>query len=172
MSDLFASRAAAASKVKTSGAPSGSGSPSAMSKLLEEGKSVNFDEPTAVRKRKSHSKIWDTIHVTGIFGCFIIIGFQLYTNYGAGAALTSSEIVAQERQRDQIESCVQIFWEIADVFNRGQVPADSLRCPDSAAPIIIARVDDNIIARHPRPEALGYSDIFISSNNPVPVLVQ
>jgi len=171
MSDLFASRAAA-TKAKTKSAAGGSAAASSMSKLLEEGKSLNYDAPTLQRQRKPRSKIWDMMHGVGIFGCFIFIGLQLFSNFGATAALSPSQVVAQERQRSQIDSCVQIFWEIAEMLKRGQMPDDGLRCADSVIPIIIAHVDNDIVARHPSPQLLGYSDIFVTSSNPVPVLVQ
>lgn len=55
-----------------------------MSKLLEEGKSLNYDTPTAQGKRKPQSKAWDMIQVAGILGCFVFIGVQMYSNFGAG----------------------------------------------------------------------------------------
>lgn len=143
-----------------------------MSKLLEEGKSLNYDTPAQQGKRKPQSKAWDMIQVAGIFGCFIFIGIQMYSNFGAAAALSPAEVAAEERLLDQVQSCVQVFWEIAEVLKNGETPRDSLRCPESTLPNIVARVDNDIIVRHPSPQILGYTDIFVSRSNPVPVLVQ
>lgn len=162
MSDLFAARAK----------PGRTSRASAMSTLIEEGKSLNYDNPEPSPKRKPHSRIWDTVHGIGIFACFVFIGIQVYTNFGAGEALSPAQIAAEERLRSQIEDCSQVFWEIAELLRNGQEPTDSLRCPFPGTPNIIARVDDDIIVRHPSPQLLGYSDIFVSKSNPVPVMLQ
>jgi len=173
MSDLFASRAA----TSTAGAASprnktsGNSRSSAMSKLIEEGRSLNT-EISIERKRKPRSRMWDVIQGVGILACFVFIGIQMYMNFGGGAILSPTEIAAEERQRDQIQRCVMVFWEIAEVLKQGQTPNESLRCTEPGSPNIVARVDNDIIVRHPSPQLLGYSDIFVTKNNPVPVLVQ
>ena len=141
-----------------------------MAKLIEEGKSLETETTIDSKGRKPHSRIWDVMHGVGIFACFIFIGTQMYQNFGAGSVLTPSEIAAEERQRDQVQRCVIVFWEIAEVLKQGQTPGDSLRCTDPGTPNIIARVDNDIIVRHPNPQLLGYTDIFVSKNNPIPVL--
>lgn len=80
-------------------------------------------------------------------------------------------MAAEERLLDQINSCVQVFWEIAEVLKNGEEPGDSLRCPEQILPNIIARQNNDIIVRHPNPQLLGYTDIFVTRNNPVPILV-
>ena len=161
MSELFASRAAPTPRSRAT----------EMGKLLEEGKSLDYETPSAKPRRKAHAKIWDSIQIAGIVGCFVFIGIQVATNFGRNT-LNAAEIAAEERQRAQIESCLLVFWEIAEMLKNNQVPRDSMRCGESGLPNIVARVDDDIIVRHPQPELLGYSDIVVSRRNPVPVLVQ
>lgn len=168
MSDLFASRAAINARTRSPAASSSS----SMRKLIEEGKSLNYDAPVSQPKRKPRNKIWDAMHVVGIFGCFIFIGIQMSTNFGTASALTPSEVAAEERLLDQVQNCVQVFWEIAEVLRSGQMPRDSLHCQESNLPNIIARVDNDIVVRHPSPQLLGYTDIFVTRSNPVPILVQ
>ena len=171
MSDLFASRAGAGAGAGAKSKTPRRATSSSMSKLLEEGKSLNLEIPAEGRKRKPRSKIWDGMHVAGIFGCFIFIGIQLSSNFGAAAALSPQEVAAEERLLDQINSCVQVFWEIAEVLKNGEEPGESLRCPEQSLPYIIARQDNDIVVRHPSPQLLGYTDIFVTRNNPVPILV-
>jgi len=80
-------------------------------------------------------------------------------------------IFAEELVRDQVESCVLVFWEIAEILQNGQVPDETLKCAETDLPNIVTRSADDIIVSHPQPQLLGYSEIFVSKNSPIPELV-
>jgi len=73
--------------------------------------------------------------------------------------------------RDQLDLCIQNFWAIGEVLQRNRLPSDSLNCEGAIGSYVILNSGDDIIVNHPNPESLGYSEIFISKNNPVPTLV-
>ncbi len=102
----------------------------------------------------------------------VFIAFQIFSSLGSNSSLSAEEILAEERSRDQIESCMLVFWEIAAQLANGIDPDDSLRCSDSGLPMIVATVDGDLRISHPRPELLGLTDIYVTRSNPIPILVE
>lgn len=104
-------------------------------------------------------------------GCFILIAGQFYFFMGASSPLTVAEIQAEEMARAQLINCEQVFWEIAAQLQSNQEPDASLRCTDSELPNVIIKTANDIVVKHPKPGLLGYSEIYVSKSNPIPVFV-
>jgi len=101
----------------------------------------------------------------------IFIAARVFFVLQASRDLTQDEIFAEELARSQVESCVLIFWEIAEILQKDLVPDESLRCEQPGDPNIVTVIGDDIIVTHPNPQLLGYSEIVVSKNNPIPELV-
>ena len=97
---------------------------------------------------------------------------QLTFSFGSDTPLTQEQVLSEEITRNQIESCMLVFWEIATVLSNGGEPADSLRCPETGLPMVTANVGDDLRISHPRPDLLGLSDLYVLRSNPVPILVE
>ncbi len=102
----------------------------------------------------------------------VFIAYQITNSLGSTSTLSQAEVMAEERKRDQIESCMLVFWEIASVLSNGGDPGESLRCEDTGLPMVVANVDGDLRVSHPRPELLGLTDIYVTRSNPVPILVE
>ena len=113
----------------------------------------------------------EQLHMGIVMLCFVFMAVWLSFVAGSVSDLTEEQISFEEQRRDQIELCVQNFWEIAELLQNIQLPDASLNCVEGAEAHIVTRVGDDIIVSHPRPELLGYSEIVVSKNSPIPVLV-
>ena len=102
---------------------------------------------------------------------FIGMGFQLYFSMGPPSVLSVEEVRALEQAEARLNQCVQVFWQIAEVLKNDRVPDASLSCPEAGAPNIVTRTDEDIIVTHPRPELLGYAQIYVTRSNPIPMLI-
>ena len=101
----------------------------------------------------------------------LFIGFQIFTSLGSGGMMTTAEIQAQDRTRNQLADCMLVFWEIAGQLADGRQPGNSLRCAETGLPMEIIHRDGDILVRHPRPDLLGLSDIYVTRSNPTPIVV-
>lgn len=114
---------------------------------------------------------WDRIHMGIVVLSCVFIGIRIYGSLNSSSSLSMVEVQQEELYRDQLDSCVYNFWQIAELLQNDELPGDSLNCSESGLPNVITRVGDDIIVRHPSPQLLGYTDIFVSKNDPVPKLV-
>lgn len=114
----------------------------------------------------------EKVHMAIVIVSCIFIAFQITGSLGTGAVLNAAEVIQQEQQRLSVESCVQKFWEIAEVLQQDRLPDDSHNCLGSNLPNVITRSGDDVIVSHPQPQLLGYSEIVVSKNNPVPELIR
>jgi len=121
------------------------------------------DEEKRARREKRH------VLMVGVSTIFIAV--RVFFVLEASRDLTQDEIFAEELARSQVESCVLVFWEIAELLQNDSVPDESLRCEEPGDPNIVTVVGDDIIVTHPNPQLLGYSEIVVSKNNPIPELV-
>jgi hypothetical protein len=135
-----------------------------------------LNEPEAAVKQPKRQSIEESIerrekiHIAiVIIGC-IFIGFRLFTDIGSIKVLNAREIQAEELEIERQTLCVQVFWEISAVLQRGEEPDASLRCLETPAVNIITRVDGDIIVTHPNPKNLGFSELYVSKNNPTPTV--
>jgi hypothetical protein len=104
--------------------------------------------------------------------CCVFIVVQISRSLGSGAVLSQQQIAAQEQTRNNIEACMLIFWEIAMQFSNGDTTLTPRRCPGSSMNLTISRDAGAVIVRHPQPATLGVSDIYVSSADPTPILVE
>jgi hypothetical protein len=114
----------------------------------------------------------EKIHMAVVILSCVFIAFQITGSLGSGVVLNAQEIIVQEQQRVELESCAAKFWEIAQVLQQNRVPNNSLNCTGTTLPHIVTRTSDDIIVRHPEPQRLGYSEIVVSKKNPVPEFIR
>lgn len=114
----------------------------------------------------------EKVHIAVVIISCVFIAFQITGSLGTGRVLNATQVIAQEQNRISVESCVQKFWEIADVLQNGGTPNDSHNCLGTNLPHVITRVGDDIIVNHPQPQLLGYTEIVVSKSNPVPELIR
>lgn len=106
-----------------------------------------------------------------IISC-IFIGITLFTSLGAGYVLTPQEVQTEVREISQASDCALVFWEIAEILENGEEPDSSMICPGAQLPNIITRENGDIVVSHAMPQVIGYSQIYVSKNNPVPTMVR
>lgn len=111
-------------------------------------------------------------HIAIVIVSCIFIALQISGSLGTGAILNSVQVIEQEQKRISIESCVQKFWEIAEVLQNDGTLNDSYNCTGTDLPNVITRIGDDIIVNHPQPQLLGYSEIVVSKGNPVPEFIR
>lgn len=114
----------------------------------------------------------EKVHIAVVIASCIFITLQITGSLGTGAVLNSVQIIEQEQKRISLESCVQKFWEIAEVLQNDGMPNDSHNCTGTNLPNVITRAGGDIIVSHPQPQLLGYSQIVVSKSNPVPELIR
>ncbi len=129
---------------------------------------------TATIQRDTHSRTGtkEMLHIGIALVCCAAIAFQLFSAFGGQGALTPQQIIAEDRTRNQIEACMLIFWEIAEVLSAGRTPSENLRCAETGLPMIVANVDGDLRISHPRPDLLGLTDIYVTRSNPVPIVIE
>lgn len=146
---------------------------SAMGALLKAGEEEEARRPAIEDRSDSGSPVRsEKVQIAVVLLCCLIIVVQITRSLGSGTVMNQQQIAAQEQTRDQIESCMLVFWEIALRFTNNEPLANNLRCPDSTMPLIVTRTENDIVVRHPQPGALGLTDIYISRSNPTPILVE
>ena len=133
-------------------------------------------EPEVVRHEPNKQRLEESIEkreklhmAIVIFGC-IFIGIRLFTTLGSPIILNQAEVAAEELAIAQRTLCMQKFWEIANLLQNDELPDESLNCFESGLPHIVTRVGDDVIVTHPRPDLLGFSELYVSKNNPVPTV--
>lgn len=148
-------------------------SSSRMGDFLREEESRAASAPKVEPKpRPDKAERSEKLQIAIVIVCSLFIVFQITRSLGSGAILTPQQVAAQEQTRDQIESCMLVFWDIAMRFTNNQPLPASMRCPDSSTPLIVSRTNNDVIVRHPHPEALGLTDIYVSRSSPTPILVE
>ncbi|MFT4863529.1 MAG: hypothetical protein ACI95C_002761 [Pseudohongiellaceae bacterium] len=114
----------------------------------------------------------EKIHMAVVIISCVFIGFQITGSLGTGAVLNPLEIINQEQTRNELESCVAKFWEIAELVKQDRTPNNSHNCAGTTLALIVTRSRDDIIVHHPEPQRLGYSEIVVSKKNPIPELIR
>lgn len=140
-----------------------------LSKILAE------KQPVAAQTKKqsleeSLEKREKLLMAVVILSC-LFIGARLFTSLGNPYVLSPAQVLAEVSLIEHRSSCVQVFWEIASILQNDEVPDSSLKCAEASLPNIITRAGDDIIVNHPSPQMLGYSQIYVSKNDPTPTLV-
>lgn len=144
-----------------------------MGALLEEGEHQARQAPRTEQPRASDkSERNEKIQMAIVIVCCIFIVFQITRSLGSGAALTQQEVAVEEQTRNNIEACMLIFWDIAMQFSNSEPIDTTRRCPGSSAALVVTRNGDDVTVRHPQPDSLGVTDIYVSKSNPTPILVE
>ena len=121
-------------------------------------------------KAKAKDKKWAIMHGSVATLGAVFIGVRLFFTLGPPAVMSVAEIQEQELLEAKLSSCVQVFWEIAAVLQNNRVPGEDMRCADPGTPNIVVQQGNDVIVRHPKPEVLGYNQIYVSRSNPIPIL--
>jgi hypothetical protein len=114
----------------------------------------------------------NAIALAVILACLGAILARGLNIFGFDPILTPEQIAAEERAKESLEFCIGIFWEIAELLERGETPDSSLRCEPPAGANIIVEEADTVIVRHPNPELYDLTEFYISSDNLVPTLAE
>ena len=128
---------------------------------------VEIRDPKKQRLEASIEKREKMYMAIVILGC-VFLGFRLFTDIGSPHVLSAQEVQLEEISIERRTLCVQVFWEIAAVLQRGEEPDSSLRCEETPALNIITQAAGDIEVRHPNPQILGFSELYVSRNNPTP----
>lgn len=106
-----------------------------------------------------------------IFLCFGVMAFQLYRSQTDSFVPIDPEIRARELAITSFTQCLIVFRQIGLVLERGEMPGESMRCDESGAANIVEQVNGDVRVSHPHPDFYGYSQIYVSRNNPEPTIV-
>lgn len=147
--------------------------PGGMGALLEEGEHQARQAPRIEQPKASgHNDRSEKIQMAIVIICCIFIVVQITRSLGSGAMLNQQEIAVQEQIRNNIEACMLVFWEIAMRFSNDQPLDTGYRCPGSTQALTVTRNGAEVTVRHPQPETLGVTDIYVSKSEPTPILIE
>lgn len=121
---------------------------------------------------KSKTDTKEIVHIVIVLVCCVAIAFQIFRSFSGQGALTPQQIIAEDRTRNQIEACMLVFWEIAEVLAAGRTPGENLRCEETGLAMNVVTVDGDLRISHPRPDLLGLTDIYVTRSNPIPIVVE
>lgn len=124
----------------------------------------NFAKP----KKKSNAV---TIQWGIIVVCFSVMAFQLFRSQSDTFVPIDEETRARELAIDSFAQCVLLFREIGVELAAGRPPDPSMVCDSSGAANIIEEIDGDVRVSHPHPDFYGYSQIYVSRDNPEPTLI-
>ncbi|MEX2470396.1 MAG: hypothetical protein WD396_11625 [Pseudohongiellaceae bacterium] len=139
--------------------------------LIEEDKRRTRAAPSPKPQKQKTDKS-ERAQIAIVIVCCLFIAFRIAFSLSSNAPLSAPQIQAQETQRNRIEECMLVFWEVAGLLRDGRTPQSGMRCPGTAAPLQISNVDGDIVVRHPDPQSLGLADIYVTRSNPTPIVVQ
>ncbi len=104
-----------------------------------------------------------------VFG-FVL--YQLYQSTQIDYEPIDPEQMAEDLAITSFQECLEVFYRIGNILASGRLPADSLRCDESGSANIVVREGSEVKVSHPHPDFYGYSEIFVTSKNPQPQLVE
>jgi hypothetical protein len=121
---------------------------------------------------KSRTDTKEKVHIAIVLVCCVAIAFQIFNAFSGQGALTPQQIIAEDRTRNQIEACMLVFWEIAEVLAAGRTPDETLRCEETGLAMNVVTMGGDLRISHPRPDLLGLTDIYVTRSNPIPIVVE
>ena len=133
---------------------------------------ITSNNQTESSGKPSRPSMFNAIVLSVILACLGTLLARGLNILGFAPMLTPEQIAAEERAKESLEFCIGIFWEIAEVLERGETPDSSLRCEPPASANIIVKEADTVIVRHPNPELYDLTEFYISSDNLVPTLAE
>ena len=134
---------------------------------IESPEPENFPPPGR-RKFNTKALQWSII---GISFLFIAVRMVYYSNPVTNQTVGAEDIV-RDMELASLTQCLLVFREIGMGLANGLEPDASPRCADSNALNIITAMEDDIRVAHPNPEVYGYTQIYVSRNNPDPTVVE
>ncbi len=101
----------------------------------------------------------------GVGGSASMLFFSLML-YAYPTVFEFDPAAAAARASEQaLEDCRLVFEEIGYMLSRGQAPDQSVRCPQSNGPNVIATTGDVVRVSHPNPGAYGMVAIYVTNNS-------
>lgn len=107
-----------------------------------------------------------------IVSCFVFIFIRFYVSGNPTSVQVETESLTQELALTSLVRCMLVFQEIGEVLESGEMPDPALGCEQADEPNLISREGDIIRISHPQPGVYGYSEIFVTSDNPEPTLIE
>jgi len=101
-----------------------------------------------------------------------IILYQLFFASRSDFVPMDTAAIIQQNAAVPFNRCVSIFREIGSLLRVNEMPDETLRCDESGTPNIISREGGDITISYPHPDFYGYTQIFVSRNNPEPTLIE
>lgn len=142
------------------------------SQQLEQPEQPIQTEPTQpavqVTRKKSSSNILQWLIIAASFA---FISFQLYNASNSDFVPIDDETRARELAITSLAECLLVFRRIGEILASDGMPDESLRCDQSTAANIVTPIGNDIQISHPHPDFYGYSQIYVSKNNPEPTLI-
>ncbi len=137
--------------------------------IVDRGEDTGTENPSQRSKKKSFGP---QMQWTIIVACMGFLIYRIYFYSTIDFVPLDDETRARELAITSISECLLIFREIGQILERGNMPAESLRCDQSGTPNIVTEAGGDIKISHPHPDFYGYNEIFVTRNNPEPTLVE
>ncbi len=137
--------------------------------IVESAEPTARENPAHPMRRKQRSNRWQWVVIVV---CFTILVVRLYFSSTIDFVPLDDETRARELAITSLSECLSVFRQIGQILERGNKPGESLRCDASGTPNIVTQTGREIKISHPHPDFYGYVEIFVTSNNPEPTLVE
>lgn len=103
--------------------------------------------------------------------CAVIIGARLFFWFSSQRQAEMVALPDLGLPATALPECLMVFQEIGELLANGGQPLPTMRCVDSSVPNVVSRQDGAVKVSHPNPGAYGLSELYVTSSNPVPQLV-
>ncbi|MDA1369334.1 MAG: hypothetical protein O2971_01030 [Proteobacteria bacterium] len=137
-------------------------------------KPLKVDQPddkktTSPGRRKSTSKAWQWAIIVAslIFVTVRMFFFSAPTSQSLG-----EPDIARQIALTSFAQCLLVFREIGVSLANGLNAQNTPRCADSDRANIVTTIGSDIRVAHPDPGFYGYRQIYVSRNNPDPILIE
>lgn len=137
--------------------------------MVESEKDTGTESPGQRSKKKLYGPLFQGIV---IIACMGLLTYRFYFYSAIDFVPLDDETRARELAITSFSECLLVFREIGQILERGNMPADSLRCDQSGTPNIVTGTGGDLKIAHPHPDFYGYSEIFVTRNNPEPTVVE
>jgi len=147
----------------------------AQSRQLDHG--ANPSQATAIRTENSQAatprkRIPQIAQGLIIAACFAFIFVRFYFSESPTSVEVDTETLARELELTALVRCMLVFKVIGEILQTGEMPDPLLGCEQADEPNLISREGDIIRISHPDPGIYGYREIFVTSSDPEPSLIE
>ena len=118
------------------------------------------------------SKVLQWIRGIALAGVFGGVGVPLYFYAHPDTVLPPSPTRDREVAASRFMECLQVFRQLGEMMEAGENPDMGLQCASPAGPNILRRDGNYWRVSHPNPQLLGIRGLYVTSENPEPVVVQ